>query len=213
MFRHSGAGSERFLPILTGFGGNPNDPIVPGALPFTSCLKSGESLNFARVGLVFHVVQGERGFWMSIETEIQFACKLVKLSKKMIQEVVARIAADYGWEEGEISIAVVDDAEIHRVNRDYLSHDYPTDVISFDTTESDDLLEGEVIASAQTAARVASENGWKSEDELLLYIIHGMLHVIGLDDTTAIQSKKMREAERYYVQEFLGDTAVCNEAR
>jgi ssRNA-specific RNase YbeY (16S rRNA maturation enzyme) len=40
-----------------------------------------------------------------------------------------------------------------------------------------------------------------------------MLHVIGLDDTTALQSKKMREAERYYVQEFLGDTAVCNEAR
>lgn len=150
---------------------------------------------------------------MAIETEIRFACRSVKLSKKTIQEVVSKIASDYGWEYGEISIAVVDDAEIHRVNRDYLSHDYPTDVISFDTTESDDLLEGEVIASAQTAARVALENGWKSEDELLLYIIHGMLHVIGLDDTTAIQAKKMREAERYYVQEVLGDTTVCSEAR
>ena len=84
---------------------------------------------------------------MAIETEIQFACKLVKLSKKTIQEVVSKIASDYGWEDGEISIAVVDDAEIHRVNRDYLSHDYPTDVISFDTTESDEFLEGEVIDS------------------------------------------------------------------
>jgi probable rRNA maturation factor len=95
------------------------------------------------------------------------------------------------------------------VNREYLQHDYPTDVISFDTTERDELLEGEVIASGETAERVAAENGWKSSDELLLYIVHGMLHVVGLDDTTAKKAKEMRQAERHYMEALLGQTPVC----
>ncbi|MBU6387304.1 MAG: rRNA maturation RNase YbeY, partial [Planctomycetes bacterium] len=95
---------------------------------------------------------------MAIHTEIQFVSKKVKLPKKSIDQAIQLIASDYGWTEGEISIAVVDDPQIHQVNLEYLQHDYPTDVISFDTTESDDFLEGDIIASAQTAHRTAIEN-------------------------------------------------------
>jgi probable rRNA maturation factor len=146
---------------------------------------------------------------MTIKTEIHFACKSVKLPKKTIQEAVSKIALDYGWPNGEISIAIVDDVEIHRVNREYLQHDYPTDVISFDTTERDELLEGEVIASGETAERVAAENGWKSSDELLLYIGPGMVHVVGLDDTPAKKAKALRQAARHDMEALLGQTPVC----
>jgi probable rRNA maturation factor len=70
-----------------------------------------------------------------------------------------------------------------------------------------------VIASAQTAHRIATENQWPAPHELLLYIIHGMLHVIGLEDTTESQAKKMRAQEKYYLEAILGDSTVCKEAR
>jgi probable rRNA maturation factor len=150
---------------------------------------------------------------MAITTEIQFASRRVKLPKTLIEMAINRIASDYGWTEGEISIAIVDDQQIHQVNRQYLNHDYPTDVISFDTTESDQFLEGEVIASADTADRIAKQNGWNASHELLLYIIHGMLHVIGLDDTSESKAKRMRSEERHYIDAILGDVTVCTEAR
>lgn len=150
---------------------------------------------------------------MAILTEIQFVSKKVKLPKRSIERAVQQIASDYGWTHGEISIAIVDNPQIHRVNLEYLRHDYPTDVISFDTTELDDFLEGEIIASAQTAHQIAIQNQWKASHELLLYIIHGMLHVIGLDDSTLKKAQQMRAEERYYMQAILGDTTVCSEAR
>jgi len=150
---------------------------------------------------------------MAVHTEIQFVSKKVKLPKKSIDQAIQLIASDYGWTEGEISIAVVDDPQIHQVNLEYLQHDYPTDVISFDTTESDDFLEGDIIASAQTAHRTAIENQWKASHELLLYIIHGMLHVVGLDDTTSKKAQQMRAEEKHYMQAILGETTVCSEAR
>ena len=150
---------------------------------------------------------------MAIDIEIQFSSRSVKLSKTLIQQAVTQIASDYGWTEGEISIAIVDDPQIHQINKQYLDHDYPTDVISFDTTESDDFLEGEVIASADTAQRVAEQNGWQASHELLLYIIHGMLHVIGLDDKSESKAKQMRAQEKHYIESILGDTTVCKEAR
>ena len=65
----------------------------------------------------------------------------------------------------------------------------------------------------QTAHRIATENQWPAPHELLLYIIHGMLHVIGLEDTTESQAKKMRAQEKYYLEAILGDSTVCKEAR
>ncbi len=214
MFRQSWSRIETFLPILTRFGTIPTTPIVPAPIQLCAMHKS------PLIGKLEHAC-----LWLAIEslefiyrsmpiaTEIRFSSRCVKLPKRTIEQAVAQIASDYGWEDGEISIAIVDDAQIHQVNLEYLKHDYPTDVISFDTTESESFLEGDVIASAQTAHRIATENQWPAPHELLLYIIHGMLHVIGLEDTTESQAKKMRAQEKYYLEAILGDSTVCKEAR
>ncbi len=119
-----------------------------------------------------------------------------------LKKAIRSIAHDYGWTDGDISIALIADAEIREVNNKHLSHDYETDVISFDLTNGDDFLEGEIIASVETADREASENGWQGDDELLLYIIHGMLHIVGLGDKKPKETKVMREAEQYYLAKF-----------
>lgn len=111
-----------------------------------------------------------------------------------------RVLADSPWTSARISLAVVDDQTIHALNRRFLDHDYPTDVLSFLLHQQHDHLEGEVIASAQTAAANAHEFGWSAADELLLYVIHGMLHLVGHDDKMPAQIGAMREAEARYLR-------------
>lgn len=104
--------------------------------------------------------------------------------------------------EAQISLAVVDDDAIRRLHDRFLGIDEPTDVLSFPLTSGDETLEGEIVASAQTAARRAVEFGWRGEDELLLYIMHGALHLIGYDDSTPETRAAMRAAERGCLAHF-----------
>ena len=80
--------------------------------------------------------------------------------------------------DAAISLAVVDDETIRRLHERYLGIDEPTDVLSFPLSSSGEALEGEIVASAETAARRAVEFGWRAEDELLLYVVHGALHLV-----------------------------------
>jgi probable rRNA maturation factor len=147
---------------------------------------------------------------MKIEVLINDSPQVEHPQRVQIEAAIQRIASDYGWNSGQISVAIVDDEEIHQINQQYLNHDYPTDVISFDLTEPDsEQLEGEIIISWETASRVAQENGWQANQELLLYTIHGMLHIVGLDDGTQEQSQEMREEERHYMQAITGDASNC----
>ena len=93
------------------------------------------------------------------------------------------------------SISIVDDATIHRLNREHLDHDWPTDVISFVFDNEGDQIDGEIIASFDTASRIAQQAAWPTNDELLLYVIHGLLHLVGLDDINAEDRDEMRRAE------------------
>jgi probable rRNA maturation factor len=88
--------------------------------------------------------------------------------------------------------------EIHRLNREYLAHDYPTDVLSFLLGRRDDQLCGEIVVSADMAVARCGEFGLSPQDELTLYLIHGALHLVGYDDKTPEQSERMREREQYY---------------
>lgn len=106
------------------------------------------------------------------------------------------------YASAEISLAVVDDATIHQLNRQFLEHDYPTDVLSFALEDDGEHLQGEVILSAETAAVEAAEAGWSSGAEQLLYVVHGMLHLVGYRDKTPEESASMREAERRFLKEL-----------
>ena len=101
-----------------------------------------------------------------------------------------------------VSLAVVDDATIHQLNRRYLEHDQPTDVLSFLLEPGPPCLDGEVIISADTAARQCGRYGWSVHEELLLYAIHGTLHLVGYDDREPTAAEAMREREQFYLQQL-----------
>ena len=121
---------------------------------------------------------------------------VLEVDQLQIVQAVRMILRDAALKRAEISVAVVDDTTIHALNRQYLEHDCATDVLSFVLERGGDLLEGEVIVSAETAASRAPEFGWPPGEELLLYVIHGTLHLVGYDDGSSDDRATMRSRER-----------------
>jgi probable rRNA maturation factor len=112
--------------------------------------------------------------------------KGVKLDRTGLRRDVRKILDLLGTGQRELSLMIVDDEGIQTINRDYLRRDRPTNVIAFSLTEGDfgDVnpgVLGDVVVSAQTAAREARTAGIPIEDAILYLIIHGILHLAGYD--------------------------------
>jgi len=117
------------------------------------------------------------------------------VDRDAIAQAVRVTALSRGFTDGEIGVRVTDDKTIHEINRLHLSHDYPTDVISFEYQCDLPHIDGELVVSMDTADRRASELGWKTSNELLLYTVHGVLHLTRLDDQAPEDRREMRKAE------------------
>ncbi len=120
-----------------------------------------------------------------------------------IRRVMLHTLSVSGIHEAQVDVAIVNDCLIREVNETHLSHDWETDVITFPYACADGRVEGEVIVSWETAAREANITGWPEMTELLLYCIHGALHLVGFDDLDADSRRAMRERERE-ILEHLG---------
>ncbi|MDG2149274.1 MAG: rRNA maturation RNase YbeY [Planctomycetota bacterium] len=117
----------------------------------------------------------------------------VKVTARDVRAVIAAVYAAEKAGEPSISVALVNDRVIRDVNREYLNHDWATDSIAFSYEDdpSPDAVTGEVVASAETALRVAEELGKDPRYELLLYVAHGTLHLLGWDDETPAMRRRM----------------------
>ncbi len=120
------------------------------------------------------------------------------METEAVREVVTQVLRGEQVDQAEISVAIVDDAEIHELNRRFLDHDYPTDVLSF-VLENATALEGEIIVSADTAQARAVEEGWSALEELTLYVVHGALHLVGYDDKSSSARVLMRQREGFHL--------------
>jgi probable rRNA maturation factor len=126
----------------------------------------------------------------------------ILLDESRLRSAVERVLAGESVYKATISLAVVDDPTIRELNRIYLGHDEATDVLSFALGTVPGDCDGEVIVSADTAAATAGRFGWSAADELLLYVVHGTLHLLGYDDTNPFARTTMRTKEQEYLAEF-----------
>ena len=125
-----------------------------------------------------------------------------EVNETRLLAAVQKILEEHEIASAEISLALVDDLTMRRLNRQYLNHDYETDVLSFllEYDSDREFLSGQLIVSTDTAARVAEELHVAMDDEVLLYVVHGTLHLVGCDDTDELSAVEMRGAERHYLQ-------------
>ena len=126
---------------------------------------------------------------------------VVPIDRQRFREVARAVLDGEGVRDYEISLAFVDDPTIHRLNKQFLDHDEPTDVLTFPYTEPGARkLEGEVVIGYEVAKEYAADRGHDVNLELQLYVIHGCLHLCGFDDTNERVSREMRAKEREYLK-------------
>ena len=116
------------------------------------------------------------------------------ISQAQVRAWVEAVAADYGRRVGDIAYIFVDDEEILRVNRQFLQHDYFTDIITFDNSTAT-RISGDLFISLDTVRSNAEGLGVPYEQELLRVIIHGILHLCGINDKGPGEREIMEAAE------------------
>ena len=120
--------------------------------------------------------------------------KMPAIRRRDTSAWVKTVAASYGKKVGEIAYIFVDDEEILRVNREYLQHDYYTDIITFDYTEGD-TISGDLFISLDTVRTNAEQFDKPYDEELHRVIIHGILHLCGINDNGPGEREIMEAAE------------------
>jgi probable rRNA maturation factor len=138
-----------------------------------------------------------------IKVAIASPQKRIAIDRAGLRRLVRTVLQGEAVHDAEISLALVDNPTIHRLNWQFLQHDEPTDVLSFPLNEPGaKCLAGEVVVGAEVAQKQAAERGHAVEAELALYVIHGLLHLCGYDDHTDRGAKQMRQRERHYLREL-----------
>ena len=120
--------------------------------------------------------------------------KMPSIKKRENTAWVKAVAASYGKRVGEIAYIFVDDEKILEVNRQCLGHDYYTDIITFDYCEGD-VISGDLFISLDTVRTNAEQVGATYEEELHRVIIHGILHLCGINDKGPGEREIMEAAE------------------
>lgn len=120
--------------------------------------------------------------------------RMPKIRRRDTSAWIKAVAATYGRKVGDVGYMFVSDEKILEVNREYLGHDYYTDVITFDYDEND-IVSGDVVISLDTVRSNAELFGKDYDDELHRVIIHGILHLCGINDKGPGEREIMEAAE------------------
>ncbi|MBR5644796.1 MAG: rRNA maturation RNase YbeY [Salinivirgaceae bacterium] len=123
------------------------------------------------------------------------------IKKTDIEKNIEKLVINENRILGDVNYILCSDNYLLNINREYLNHDYFTDVISFDYCE-DNVISGDIFISVDTVSDNAKEYGATFENELERVMIHGVLHFVGYNDKTESDQKTMRAKENQYLSLF-----------
>ena len=121
------------------------------------------------------------------------------LDEKKLEKVVQTLVDKESFQEGDINIIFCSDEFLLNINKEYLQHDYYTDIITFDYCE-DIIVSGDLFISTDRVNDNAKEFNTGFEKELFRVIIHGVLHLIGFKDKSPEEKLKMTDKEDEYLK-------------
>ena len=177
---------------------------------------------FATLRQEKNLLRSSRLYSSMYSIEISDTQDSVDIEDDFLRAVISQTLEAEETASAEISLALVDNATIRVLNKQHLDHDYETDVLSFlfDCIESPQhqpaeqkstvedapakphfrgqgkQIDGEIIVSGEMAAQQADKYNWRPEDEVVLYVVHGLLHLLGYDDKNETETRLMRSRER-----------------
>jgi len=137
--------------------------------------------------------------------------KDIDVNMPRLKKLVKAVCTRFKLSKATVGIAIVDDAEIRKVNKQFLNCSSTTDCLSFNLSDNDAQKSFELVVNAEKAVKEANLRAHSSEAELALYVTHGLLHNLGFDDSTQGQAKKMHDTEDEILQQ-LGYGLVYNKS-
>lgn len=129
------------------------------------------------------------------EEDIQFS---LQQPIRVSHWIVSCIQSE-GKQVGELNYIFCSDEYLHKINMEYLNHDTLTDIITFDNSENEALIEGDIFISIDRVRDNAQDLQIAFDEELARVMIHGILHLVGLQDKTPEQQHNMRAKEDHYL--------------
>lgn len=109
------------------------------------------------------------------------------------------IITSEGKKTGDIQYVFCDDNHLNEINKTYLKHDTFTDIITFSTTENDDIISGEIYISLDRVNENSKTHSVSLMNELSRVMVHGILHLMGYNDHSKSENRRMRSKEDYYL--------------
>jgi len=135
-----------------------------------------------------------------MDVQLQNDQEVCKVDSQRLKDHAKKFMQTLGRQDDELSILLVDDANIRNLNRQHRKIDSATDVLSFPQNEGDEFIShmlGDVVISVETAERQAAEHHFSLEQELVLLLIHGLLHLLGYDHERSPQDEKMMKEKTW----------------
>jgi len=134
---------------------------------------------------------------------LQKKVSLTQLKQERIKQLIRKTCASEAVKRpGEITVCLVTNSLIRELNLNYLADYRPTDVMAFDLAQ-EGMLSGDIVISTDTAASNARRFKTSVEQELLLYAVHGMLHLLGYDDATLSGRRLMERKAAVILGKYL----------
>ena len=124
--------------------------------------------------------------------------------KNLIKEWLRGLAAEGGFKIGDLNYIFCSDDYLLEINKQYLGHDYYTDIITFDNREEEGgtVIDGDIFISVDTVRANGVEYGEGFDREIMRVVAHGLLHLIGFDDLDPEQQAEMRNQENKALEKW-----------
>lgn len=159
--------------------------------------------------MLIHKMHKGRQVSHALEIFLENRQKKIPVSKSGLVRWTEKLLGALGLRSALLSLVLVDDAQIRRLHREFLDVDRTTDVLAFGrhrngARQFKKTLLGDVVVSLETARRAAPEYGNRWDEELLLYICHGILHLMGYRDSTPRKKSEMDRRQLEVLGKVLG---------
>lgn len=130
-------------------------------------------------------------------TDIKYRIKSWRKTSQLLEKVIR----EYGYKPGDLNFIITNDSFITELNKKYLGHNYPTDVISFRYNEGK-IIDGDIFISIDAVKNNAINYNVSQENEMRRVLIHGTLHLCGYEDGSNKQRDEIRKLEDYWLEKW-----------
>lgn len=137
---------------------------------------------------------------MRVDAEVTNVSGKPALSRKVVEKIVRTVFRGEGFRQGHLAAIFVDKRTIRELNARFLRHRYPTDVITFPLSDDTSRIDGEIYICVDRAREQARRYHVTLRNELTRLLIHGILHLMGYEDTTPAQRRLIRDCEDRYLE-------------